>query len=81
MSQDSRDRPYDEIPWVMQTFAEARERADLSEGLMELEVWLSNGKKIHDIETIEQKGATVIIETIAWTIYVREQDVVAIATP
>lgn len=77
----SKIQAHEESPWVVETLKIAKERADVSEGLAEVEVWLSSGKKVHDVETIEQKGVTVIIGTITGTIYVREQDVVAIATP
>ena len=72
--------------WVVKVFDAIADRRDLlndEAGYAEITVMLDGGHTIHDVERI--KGAAgaahVVIETTTSTIYVPEQNVVAIETP
>lgn len=67
------------LSWTVSTFVAAC--GEQSATMMEPEVWLSSGEKIHDVEKIiDFDEVTVVIHTMTHSVYVREQDVIAIKT-
>ena len=72
--------------WVVKVFEAIADRRDLSDeeaGYAEITVMLKGGHTIRDVERIKEAAgaAHVVIETTTSTIYVSEQNVVAIETP